>query len=313
VDENGRRKAGFSYDLLRKLQKGRVFSFMRGDLERALYEALPETIDTRFATTISEIENRADGVDVTLTGGERVSAELLVGAGGVHSTVRAQLFGPEENFFRYLGYHVAAYVFESEKISRELGQRFVLHSVPKWQVGLYAIRGGRIATFFGHSDPSPELPDDPLARLREVYGDMGWLVPETLEAGEGKEIYYDQVAQIEMESWTAGRAVMVGDAAYAVSLLAGQGASLAMGGAYVLAEELRKAGNIDQGLKNYEARLKPAIAKKQAAGRNAAAWIMPEDNWHIVVRDWTMRSASLPGMGFLMGPVLVAGSESVVE
>jgi flavin-dependent dehydrogenase len=51
-------------------------------------------------------------------------------------------------------------------------------------------------------------------------------------------VYYDQVAQIVLPRWSRHRVVLVGDAGYAVSLLAGQGASLAVGGAYVLAEQL---------------------------------------------------------------------------
>ncbi len=313
VDKNGKRQAGFDYDLFSKLQKGRVLSFLRGDLERALFDLLPNSVDIRFATSVSKIECIDGLVGVTLTSGERAAADLLIGAGGVHSTVRAQIFGAEENYFRYLGYHVAAYIFESEKISAELQGRFLLHTIPKRQVGLYAIRGGRIASFFVHADPDPTLPASPQIRLNEVYGDMGWLIPEALKSAEGAEIYYDQVAQIEMDDWVKERAVMLGDAAYAVSLLAGQGASLAMGGAYVLAEELRNTGDVDRGLRRFEARLKPAIAKKQAAGRNAAKWFVPEDALHLVMRNWAMRFASLPCMGFLMAPVLKAGSESVVE
>ena len=56
------------------------------------------------------------------------------------------------------------------------------------------------------------------------------------------ELYFDRVSQIRMESWSQGRVALVGDAAFCVSLLAGQGSALAMISAYVLAGELASAG-----------------------------------------------------------------------
>ena len=60
------------------------------------------------------------------------------------------------------------------------------------------------------------------------------------------QLYYDQVAQVTMPAWSKGRVTLLGDAAYAVSLLAGQGASLAVAGGYVLAEHLARTASIEQ-------------------------------------------------------------------
>ena len=314
VNGGGRERSTLDYGLFRKLQKGRVYSLMRGDLEAVLYSALPASVERRFSETIAEIHSIDGEVDLTLAGGERVSADLLVGADGIHSHVRNLVFGPEVEYFRYLGFHTAAYLFEDRSIREALANRFLIYSEPKREVGLYALRDGRIASFFVHSSPEAAPPSSPLARLKSVYSGMSWLVPGTLAAGEdASAIYYDQVAQIEMESWHKGRAVLVGDAAYAVSLLAGQGASLGMGGAYVLAEELGRRTSVEEALVHYYARLKPQMKKKQAAGRNAAQWIVPQDRLHILMRDWSLKLAKIPGLSSVLGPVLVAGSESVVE
>lgn len=314
VNRDGREQASLEYDLFRKVLKGRVFSLMRGDLERTLYESLPAKIELRFNETIAEMHSIRGGVDLTFSGGERMRCDLLVGADGVHSRVRTLVFGPEAQYLRYLGFHTAAYLFENASVREALAGRFLIHSVPKREVGLYALRDGRIASFFVHASPDPAHPVSPLANLNSAYEGMGWLVPEALKAGEGAtSIYYDQVAQIEMDGWRKGHVVLVGDAAYAVSLLAGQGASLAMGGAFVLAQELGKPGPIEKALVRYEARLKPQMAKKQAAGRNAAKWIVPPDRLHILMRNWSLKLAKLPGLSGILGPVFVAGSESVVD
>src|SRR5690606_10332690 len=98
----------------------------------------------------------------------------------------------------------------------------------------------------------------------------------------------------------------------AVSLLAGQGASLAMGAAYVLAQELQSEGSLGERLARYEAALKPAIARKQAAGRRAARWIVPSSRWRIAARNFALRLASRPGLGGLLRPGLASESDSVI-
>lgn len=69
---------------------------------------------------------------------------------------------------------------------------------------------------------------------------LGWLVPRALRRCPPAEaVYYDAVAQIVMPRWSRGRILLAGGACYAVSLLAGQGASLGVAGAYVLVEPAR--------------------------------------------------------------------------
>ena len=75
------------------------------------------------------------------------------------------------------------------------------------------------------------------------YDDGKWECPRILdELDRTQELYFDRVSLIRMESWSRGRVVLVGDAAFCVSLVAGQGSALAMISAYVLAGELANAG-----------------------------------------------------------------------
>lgn len=99
-----------------------------------------------------------------------------------------------------------------------------------------------------HRTADPTLPADPRAAVVEEYGSLGWVVPAALaKCPPAGEVYYDQVAQVEVSRWRQGCVVLVDDAGYAVSLLAGQGASLGIAGAFVLAEQLRRAGSIEDG------------------------------------------------------------------
>ena len=119
--------------------------------------------------------------------------------------------------------------------------------------------------------------------------------------------------QVEVSRWHAGRVTLVGDAGHAVSLLAGQGASLAMGAAYVLAAELaERGGDVESALGRYETLLKPVIRRKQAAGRRAAEWVAPTKRWRIAMRDTVLRLGRLPGTGRLLKGTLSMDGDSLV-
>jgi 2-polyprenyl-6-methoxyphenol hydroxylase-like FAD-dependent oxidoreductase len=170
-----------------------------------------------------------------------------------------------------------------------------------------------VATFWIHR--APGTIDDASAAgarkaLRTVYGSLGWVVPWLLQRAEELEhLYFDTVSQVELPAWSRGRVVLCGDACQAVSLIAGQGASMAMGGAWVLAEELQAAGpDIAAGLARYEKRMRPAIAVKQRAGRRMAKWFVPASSLRLTVRDALLRWSSSAAGAWVVRRELAADS-----
>ncbi|MFG3351718.1 FAD-dependent oxidoreductase [Streptomyces sp. NPDC048001] len=301
VDERGHRRAGLDYTRFARALDGRMLSIMRPDLERALREALPAAVDLRFETGPTAVRDTADGVRVTLLDGTVETADLLVGADGVHSTVRRLVLGEEASFLRYMGFHTAAYVFDDPQIFAQVRDRFCMTDTVDRQMGLYGLRDGRVAAFGVHRAESGALPPDVREAVRRAYGGLGWVVPRALGAcPPSGEVYYDQVAQIVMDRWSSGRTALVGDAAHAVSLLAGQGASLGIAGAYVLAEELGRSASVDAGLAAYEARWRPVVEDRQEAGRAAAEWFLPASASRLRLRRAAMRLSGFPGVGRLV-------------
>jgi 2-polyprenyl-6-methoxyphenol hydroxylase-like FAD-dependent oxidoreductase len=212
---------------------------------------------------------------------------------------------------RYLGFHTAAYTFADPHIRRRLGDQFAITDTMDRAVGLYAIRNGRIAVFTVHRSRNPALPKDPRAALQATYSDLGWLIPDTLaHCPDPPALYYDQVSQVEMPYWTTGRIGLIGDAGYAVSLLAGQGASLAVAGAHLLASELATGADVTEALSSYEARMTPPVTEKQAAGRRTATWFLPASPIQLLLRRLALRAIRLPGLDRMLNP-LVAGTGGI--
>jgi 2-polyprenyl-6-methoxyphenol hydroxylase-like FAD-dependent oxidoreductase len=234
-------------------------------------------------------------VRVTLTDGTVVGADLLVGADGIHSTVRRMVFGDEKNFLRYLGYHTAAYIFDDPQIYDYLHNRFCLTDTADRQMGFYGLRDGKVAAFTLHRSPDPALPEDTQQAMHEAYSSLGWVVPRALErCPTSSELYYDQVAQIEIPQWSRGRVTLVGDACQAVSLLAGQGASLAIAGAYVLGDQLASANSVDAALAHYQQLWQPVITEKQQVARRGVGWFLPSSSLQLWLRRIVLRLTNLP-------------------
>lgn len=314
IDASGKRRAGINYERFSHLVGGELLSIMRPDLELALRERVTGRVDLRFGTGVAAADERPDGVRVHLTDGSAVDADLVIGADGIHSTVRQLIFGDEARFLRYLGFHTAAYVFADPGIYAEVGNRFCLTDTAGRQMGFYGLRDGTVAVFTVHRTADPTVPADTRQAVRAAYGGLGWVAPRALaQCPEPAEVYYDQVAQIELSRWSRGRVVLLGDACGAVSLLAGQGASLAMGGAYVLADQLANADSIEAALAEYQRLWQPVVTEKQEVARRGVDWFLPSSEFRVRLRRVVLTVASALGLDRYVGKSLVGKSSASLE
>jgi 2-polyprenyl-6-methoxyphenol hydroxylase-like FAD-dependent oxidoreductase len=132
--------------------------------------------------------------------------------------------------------------------------------------------------------------------LRRAFAGAGWHVPALLERlAESPDLYFDDVAQVVMPRCGEGRAVLLGDAAHAVSFIAGKGATLAMAGACVLADALAdRPDAIDAAFATYEARLRPWVEAAQRTARRNVHLFTPANRFQLLAREAVLRLAARP-------------------
>ena len=138
---------------------------------------------------------------------------------------------------------------------------------------------------------------------------MGWLTPRLLaDAPAPETIFMDTVTQIHMPTWHKGRVVLVGDACSCMTLISGQGASMALGGAYLLAQALRDQADHAAAFRHYEAQVRPAIEKRQKSARDFAKAFVPHTKLELLVQQIVMKVVLREAFIPLLRRQFVAGS-----
>src|SRR3974390_2341207 len=246
VNGKGDRISGFGTNVFRELTGGRSVKICRSDLSRLLFETIKNDTETVFGDEVIGLREQADSVQVTFKRGSQRRFDLVVGADGLHSTIRRLAFGSQDRFEKPLGYIVAA--FEASGYRPRDEDVYVTYCRPGRMLGRVALSKDRtlflfvFATDFGARSEILGATAQK-AMLRDVFGDGKWETSRILaELEQAQDFYFDRVSQIKMPTWSQGRIALVGDAAFCVSLMAGQGAALAMTAAYILAGALGKMG-----------------------------------------------------------------------
>ncbi|GEK80733.1 FAD-dependent monooxygenase [Agrococcus baldri] len=292
VDASGRVRARLPISLVEQAVAGRYMTILRPQIVDALQAALPEGVRMRWGTQVETAHDDGVHVHVLLSDGERVEADLLVGADGVGSRVRQLVWGPPERFVRPVADLIAvAWIGEDAGLSADLDGRVAMQLeldrqlvvAPLGETGFAVLRGVGAAG------------------ARRAISELGVLGRRAVRGV--RDPYIDDVAQTVVEPWVRGRVVLLGDACAAVSLLAGQGASLAIAGAERLAEELafaRHPSDVTAGLAAYERDWRPVIEREQARGRRAQATFAPHTRLELEAQRAVWRAAALPGVAQLV-------------
>jgi 2-polyprenyl-6-methoxyphenol hydroxylase-like FAD-dependent oxidoreductase len=303
VGRDGRTLATLGTDVIRRATNDRYTTVARGDLAATIYRTIEHDVDTLYSDTVTSIDNSPDRVSVTFNHAAPRDFDMLIGADGLHSTIRRLTFGPESEYAHYLGCQVAACVIDGYRPRDELV--YLTHNLPGRQIGRFTLDENRTLVLFIFQSSSPQIPEDleaSKALVRNHFSDAGWEAPQILAAlDDVDDMYLDVVSQIRMDRWSSGRVALIGDAAACVSLLAGEGTGLAMVEAYVLAGELARAqGDLRQAFGAYESRLRKFIEQKQDGATKFISFFTARTELGIWLRNATMRAMNLPMIGDLV-------------
>jgi 2-polyprenyl-6-methoxyphenol hydroxylase-like FAD-dependent oxidoreductase len=179
---------------------------------------------------------------------------------------------------------------------------YVIYSNPAQMLGRFALREDRTLFLFvftaDHTAPTMHDLSQQKGLLRERFGHGRWECARILsELDRAHNLYFDRVSQIKLDTWSKGRIALVGDAAFCVSLMAGQGSALAMTAAYVLAGELEKAeGRHEEAFRNYESLLRAYMGSKQEVAERLSAAFAPKSRWGLFLRNQIIRACAIPGL-----------------
>jgi len=225
--------------------EGADAELMRGDLLHLLNNAIAKKVQFMWSDSIRECIQDDLGVQVNFVHAAPRTFDIVVGADGLHSNVRRQVFGDKPEYVHHLGYYVSLFTIPNYLALKD---QELVYRTPGKLAGMYTTsrQDEAKAIFYFTSSKLDYDFRDIGAQKRIVaaqFKDQSWEVSRLLKAMEtAPDFYFDSISQVTLDTWSNGRVALLGDAAYCASPLSGQGTSLALVGAYVLAGELKAAG-----------------------------------------------------------------------
>ncbi|KAL8845809.1 MAG: hypothetical protein Q9221_009051 [Calogaya cf. arnoldii] len=243
------------------------YEIMRGDLVRILYDATRDGVEYMFGKTVEHFEQDDHSVTVRFSDGMTGTYDVLVGADGQGSRIRASIQPPDApDPVRQLGAYLAYWFIPRIPTDETLckfyhvpGSRIIMsrtHSPTEGQAN------------FAFRDDSEELRSMPRASLEiqktfwsQKFQDAGWQADRFIQGMHTTDNFYCQeVVQIQTDTWSKGRVVLLADAAHCPSPLSGMGTTSALVGAYVLAGEINQnSDDLPQAFTSYDQTLRPFI------------------------------------------------------
>jgi 2-polyprenyl-6-methoxyphenol hydroxylase-like FAD-dependent oxidoreductase len=291
VNDSGRQVGRVNMRALQQATGSRDVEVTRTDLASILYEASRDSTEILFDDTMTALSHDDDGVDVTFEKAAPRRFELVIGADGLHSMTRRLAFGRDSEFVRHMGLYVATMPLNGPA---EHERDVVLHNAPGRMVAIHPVRGRALAAFIFRSPAVEGFNYRDIGQhkriLTDAYAGGGWRVPELLDrARAAEDLWLDSVSQVRLDRWANGRVALVGDAASSVSLF-GDGSTLAMAGAYTLAEELAATpADPQSAFARYEAKHRTLVDPRQGNVAVAAALMVPATRSGIAARNLASR------------------------
>lgn len=261
----------------------------RSDLLQALADALPAGIVT-YGLRCVGVHQDAHGAQVDLSDGTSRRADAVIGADGIHSSIREQLFGPQQTrFAKLLSWRA---LIRAERLAGlELGKGSYVWVGPGRSVVSYWVRPGELFNFVG-TVPATEV-------HRESWSQTGDVSELVASFADGEPRLRHIVGAVEqafitglydrdpLPTWCEGRVGLIGDAAHAMLPFLAQGACQGIEDAWTLARCLDRHGSagVAAALQEYQTRRQPRTTRVQSTARQAVASLHDERPHKVAARN----------------------------
>jgi 2-polyprenyl-6-methoxyphenol hydroxylase-like FAD-dependent oxidoreductase len=221
----------------------------RADLHTVLLAGARD-VPIRMGVQVRDLHQRDGNVSVEFDDGTDGEYDLVLGADGIHSSVRRLAFGSDSSV-RRVGQQGWRFVTECPPEvttwSVMLGNRTSFLTIP--------IGNGRVYCYCDVVSNTNEHSSD---ALQSLFSDFAEPVPSLIAAAkDGREVHCSTIEEAAPEFWSRGRVLLIGDAAHATSPNMAEGAAMALEDALVLAETLQQLDSIPAALAAFEARRRP--------------------------------------------------------
>jgi len=300
---DGRTRVRFEIDMALMQQAGVTgwqSGMMRSELYARLLQAIPPGL---IATehTLTHFQEHPDGLTVHFAEGHQYQADLVVGADGIESKVREQIWGPST--LKHLG--IAVWLGWCELDGPERSKIYIHHD-RKVQMGfaplIYQGRNCFEWWFVEKCTQAQSEPQDVPAYIRQRIGHFTWPVPQILDATDHTRHLFRWVVKYRtpiLQHWSKGRATILGDAAHPTSPYAAYGAGMSIEDGWFLANSLRghdlqDTSSLAAALAHYDRQRVAYTAKTTAFARAMGRFyhaLPPPLDW---LRDWFLDHSRIP-------------------
>lgn len=298
VDGRGRIVAKFVTDELGSDGPTAEMEILRGDLARLLFEAAQDEAGFRFGDSVLEIVEEGDAATVRFASGLTERYDAVVVAEGVGSATRDRVF-PGENDPRWMDLTIA--YFTIPRIAGDDRMWRWYNATGGRSVSLRPDREGTTRAMLSVRQPGAGAQDWSVDRqkafLRERFAGAGWQAERVLAGLDAtQDFYFDVLRQVRMPRWSKGRVALTGDAAWCATPLAGIGTTLAITGAFVLAQELSRTSDVADAFARYERAMRPMVEEGQGVPKLAPKLANPKSRLGIRLLHGALRIASTPAL-----------------
>ncbi|MDF1678856.1 MAG: FAD-dependent monooxygenase [Legionellaceae bacterium] len=222
-------------------REGEDVEINRNELLNILLDAVPN-VPIKYGISIKSLKQHLDHVEVEFSDGSSDNFHLIIGSDGLHSSIRKMVFNTNEYVLSDLGFYLA--VFSAPNYLK-LSHSGIFYEHNGRELSVISDKDPKTALFWFMVRTQAQLKDLKQVSVQKAFiheqcQGIGWESENILTLLDTvDDLYFDSITQVKMDKWSKGRIVLLGDSGYCASPLSGQGTSLALIGAYILAGELK--------------------------------------------------------------------------